>query len=81
MYSKVVALDLAEHSFETSIKANKYIEFINPYHTILIFEGEFNPQISNRGRLLIGHKTQEQIEWRSNEPSFLSIVKFKWAKF
>jgi hypothetical protein len=35
------------------------------------------PYIFNRGRLLLGHKTQQQIEWRSNhsnEPSFLALL-------
>jgi hypothetical protein len=34
-------------------------------------------QISNRGRLLLGHKTQQQIERLSNpsnEPSFLALL-------
>jgi hypothetical protein len=39
--------------------------------------GVYYPLISNRGRLLLGHKIQQQIEWRSNhsnKPSFLALL-------
>jgi hypothetical protein len=33
------------------------------------------PKISNRGSLLLGHKTQQQIEWHSNRSNEISFFK------
>jgi hypothetical protein len=44
---------------------------------LVTFWYEFGAEISNIGILRLGHKTQQQIEWRSNhsnEPSFFALL-------